>query len=98
MSSQQSSNFASYTNMALPEVIMYCFNCSVECQDRKLPAVLGWPIVGLITVLKSPPIMISVDSCNVKKNVVKKDGLSELGPYMLNCKIFVVDGCSDYDV
>ena len=58
-----------------PKSVMYCFSSSVECQDRRLPAVLDRSVVGLITVLKSPPIMISVDSCNVEKNVLKKDGL-----------------------
>ena len=72
-----------------PKSVMYCFSSSVECQDRKLPAVLDRSIV-LITVLISPPIMISVDSCIVEKNVLKKDGLSELGPYMLAIVIFLL--------
>ena len=40
-------------------------------------------VVRLITVLKSPPILIFVDSCIVEKNVSKKDGSSLFGPYML---------------
>ena len=73
-----------------PKSVMYCFNSLVECQDRRLPAVLDRLIMGLITVLKSPPIMISVDACNVEKNVLKKVGLSELGPYMLAIVIFLL--------
>ena len=62
---------------------MYCFNNSVECQFLKLPAVVDRSVVGLITVLKSPKIMILVDSCNIEKNVSKKDGSSLFGPYIL---------------
>ena len=52
-----------------PKSVMYCFNSPVECQDHKLPAVLDQSIMRLITVLKSPLIMISVDSCNMEKKM-----------------------------
>lgn len=41
-----------------PKSLIYCFSVSVECQFLKLPEVLDLSRVGLITVLKSPPITI----------------------------------------
>ena len=64
---------------------MYCFNISVECQFLELAVVEDLSKLGLITVLKSPPIM-TVESDKLdseSKNVWKKAGSSVLGPYIL---------------
>ncbi len=55
----------------------------MEFQLLRLPAVPERSIAGSITVLKSPPIMIFVVSCNAEQKVSKKDGSSLLGLYRL---------------
>ena len=45
-----------------------------------LPGVLERSVVGLITVLKSPAIMMFAELYSEEKKLWKKDGSSLLGP------------------
>lgn len=46
---------------------MYCLIILVECQCLVLPGVLEWSIVGSIMVLKSPAIILFVESFKTGK-------------------------------